>query len=198
VARQAEQPFSQRLESWLESDEPKTVGNLTALVDEKSFAVVLLLLLFIPALPLPTGGITHVFEVVAALVALQMIIGRDELWLPGWAARRELSAATTGKAIRFIVRRIRWFERFTRPRGARLLKSGPAKSLLGVIVLVLIVGAFVAPPFSGLDTLPALGVVIISLGIIFDDALIVGAGCVVGGAGLAVEIVLGAAAWRLL
>jgi hypothetical protein len=154
--------------------------------------------LFIPALPVPTGGITHVFEIVAALVALQMIIGRDELWLPGWAARRELGAATTGKAIRFIVRRIRWFERFTRPRGARLLKSRPATSLLGVILLVLIVGAFVAPPFSGLDTLPALGVVIISLGIIFDDAVIVGAGCVVGAAGLAVEIVLGAAAWRLL
>jgi hypothetical protein len=198
VAREAGQPFSEQLESWLESDEPKTVGSLTDLVDEKSFAVVLMMLLFIPALPVPTGGVTHVFEVIAVLVALQMIVGREELWLPKWVARRELGAATTGKAIRFIVRRVRWFERFTRPRGARLLKSQPAKSLLGLIVLVFIVGAFVAPPFSGLDTLPALGVVIISLGIIFDDALVVVVGCVVGAAGLALEIALGAALWRVL
>jgi hypothetical protein len=198
VERRAEKPFSEQLESWLESDEPKTVGTLTDLVDEKSFAVVLLMLLFIPALPAPTGGVTHVFELIAALVALQMIIGRQQLWLPKWVVRRELSAARTDKAIRFIVRRIRWFERFTRPRGARLLGTRPAVSVLGVIALVFIVGAFVAPPFSGLDTLPALGVVIISLGIIFDDALIVGAGCLVGVAGIALEIALGAALWRVL
>ena len=198
MERQAEQPFSQLLESWLESDEPKTVGSLTGLADKKSFAVVLLMLLFIPALPVPTGGVTHVFEVMASLVAAQMVIGRRELWLPRWVACRELGAARTEKAIRFIVRRVRWFERFTRPRGARLLTSRPAVSVLGLINLVLIVAAFVAPPFSGLDTLPALGVVTISLGIIFDDVVIVAAGCVVGAAGIALEIALGAALWRLL
>jgi hypothetical protein len=197
VTGEAAKPFSEQLESWLESDEPKTIGSLTDLVDEKSFAVILLMLLLIPALPAPTGGITHVFEVIAAIVAVQMVIGRAELWLPKWVARRDLGAASTGKAIRFITRRVRWFERFTRPRGARLLKSRPMMSLLGVIILVFVVGAFVAPPFSGLDTLPALGVVIISLGIIFEDAVIVAAGCVVGAAGIALEIALGAALWRV-
>jgi hypothetical protein len=66
------------------------------------------------------------------------------------------------------------------------------------VLLVFIVGAFVAPPFSGLDTLPSLGVVIVCLGFVFSDALIVGGGFLVGAGGLALEIALGAALWSLL
>jgi hypothetical protein len=196
--QEGRQPFSAQLESWLRSDEPKTVGHLTGLIDEKSFAVILLVLLFVPALPAPTGGITHVFEIIASIVAVQMIFGRKKPWLPKWIARRELGEATRGKAIPFIVRRVRWFERFARPRGARLLNRRTSVSALGVILLLFIVAAFVAPPFTGLDTLPALGVVIVSLGILLDDALIVAAGCVVGAVGVVLEIALGAALWRLL
>jgi hypothetical protein len=35
------------------------------------------------------------------------------------------------------------------------------------------VGAFFAPPFTGLDTLPALGVVLLSLGVLLKDFLVV-------------------------
>src|SRR3954454_16529052 len=191
-------PFSEVLEAWLESDEPKTVGTLTGLIDEKSYAVVLLVLLFLPALPAPTGGVTHVLEIVAFLVVLQMIVGRRELMLPQRLMRRELGSAITGKAIPFMVRRVRWFERFARPRWARLLEARASTSVLGLVMLVFIVASFVAPPLSGLDTLPALGVVIMSLGILFEDALIVVVGAVVGVAGVALEIALGAALWRLL
>src|SRR3954471_15397325 len=190
--------FSEVLESWLESDEPKTGGSLTQLIDEKSYAVVLVVLLFLPALPAPTGGVTHVLEIIAVLVVLQMIIGRREIMLPQRLMRRELGSAITGKAIPFMVRRVRWFERFARPRWARLLEARASTSVLGLVLLVFIVASFVAPPFSGLDTLPALGVVIISLGILFDDALIVAVGVVVGVAGVALEIALGAALWRVL
>ncbi len=43
--------------------------------------------------------------------------------------------------------------------------------------------AFVAPPFTGLDTLPSLGVVLISLGVLLDDALLALIGLVVGAVG---------------
>src|SRR5205823_3277144 len=56
---------SDELEAWLKSDSPKTLGSLTHMFGEKSFAVVFLFLLGLPALPLPTGGATHVLEVIA-------------------------------------------------------------------------------------------------------------------------------------
>jgi hypothetical protein len=53
--------------------------------------------------------------------------------------------------------------------------------------------AFLAPPFSGLDTLPALGVVVLSLGVLLEDALVVIAAVLIGAVGIAIEIALGRA-----
>ena len=58
----ARQAFSDELEAWLRSEDAKTVGSLGRVFQEKSFAVTVLLLMFLPAIPAPTGGITHVFE----------------------------------------------------------------------------------------------------------------------------------------
>ena len=76
------QKISDQLEAWLAGDGDKTVASLIELFEEKSFAILFVLLLGVPALPLPTGGVTHVFEIIAMLVALQLIAGRDQIWLP--------------------------------------------------------------------------------------------------------------------
>ena len=60
---------SHALESWLEGDGEKTVGSLIGVFDEKSFAILFVVLLGVPALPLPTGGATHVFELIAIVLA---------------------------------------------------------------------------------------------------------------------------------
>ncbi|MGZ8563705.1 MAG: exopolysaccharide biosynthesis protein, partial [Candidatus Limnocylindria bacterium] len=67
---------SDLLEGWLREEPPRTLGELIDRFGEKSFALVFILLMAVPALPLPTGGVTHVFEAVAMLVALQLIAGR--------------------------------------------------------------------------------------------------------------------------
>ena len=77
---QADRPFSTELELWLKGRQPKTLLNLDKIFAEKSFAVLFIILLAIPALPVPTGGISHVFEAVAILIACQMVIGRRNLW----------------------------------------------------------------------------------------------------------------------
>src|SRR5882672_9110154 len=98
------EPFSDELERWLQSDEPKTLGAMGDVFAEKSFAVTILLLMFVPSLPLPTGGITHVFEVIVVLLSAQMVVGRTTIWLPERWKKRELGKTLTGKAIPFIVR----------------------------------------------------------------------------------------------
>ena len=110
----------------------------------------------------------------------------------------ELGKTMTGKAIPRILSVVRWFERWARPRFPRFLDLRPVKSLLAVFLLVFVVAAFVAPPFSGLDTAPSLGVVIVCLGIIFSDVIIVSLGLLVGASGIALVILLGSVAWRAL
>ena len=117
-------PFSDELEAWLRQPGRKTLGELIEVFEEKSFAIALLVLMITPALPVPTGGITHVFELITMLLALQMIVGRRTVWLPRRLLRRGLGPVVTAKAIPFIARRVRWFERFARPRRtARSIQS---------------------------------------------------------------------------
>src|SRR5258706_3484993 len=94
--------FSDALDTWLNSDGPKTLEELGNAFAEKSFAVTILLLMFIPALPLPTGGITHVFEVITIVVALQMVLGRRTIWLPRTWKQPELGKTMTGNAVPFV------------------------------------------------------------------------------------------------
>ncbi len=193
-----ERQFSEQLEEWLESDGAKTLGVLGDAFGEKSFAVMILLLMFVPALPLPTGGITHVFEVITVLVAIQMVLGRRAIWLPNRFEQRELGAAITGKAVPFIIRRVRWFEKFSRPRFARLFDQRWFMRILGLVIIAFTAGAALAPPFSGLDTLPALGVVTISLAIILEDAVVLAAGALIGIGGIALIVTIGAALARFV
>jgi hypothetical protein len=185
--------FSDELERWLRGDQPKTLESLGELFEEKSFAVTIMLLMFVPALPVPTGGVTHVFEAIAVVLAAQMLIGRRTVWLPDRWARRELGATTTGRALPFILRWIRRIERYSRPRGAPLFQQRWMLPVFGLIFIALAVAAGVAPPFSGLDTLPAMGAIAVALAIVFEDVLLLGLGFVLGTTGVVLIVTVGAA-----
>jgi hypothetical protein len=182
--------LSDELQRWLNSDGDKTLSSLIELFEEKSFAIVFVLLLGVPALPLPTGGVTHVFEIVAVLVALQLIIGRDEIWLPQRWRKLQVAGGEQQRFINALMKIIRWFERFSRPHLRFLFDHRLTNIVFGSIVIAGSVAAFLAPPFSGLDTLPSLGVVLVSLGVLLEDFVVVAVALVVGAAGIVLEVAL--------
>lgn len=190
--------LSGRLESWLRSDGAKTVGALERDFGEKSFAAAVLLLMFVPALPLPTGGISHVFEALTILIGAQMVLGRSTIWLPARWRAHELGPATTERAIPFILRWVRRAERVSRPRGVRLFAQSWATRALGLVIMVFAAAAALAPPFSGLDTLPAMGAVAIALAILFQDVALLALGIVLGTGGIALIAAAGAALVHLI
>jgi hypothetical protein len=186
---------SDQIGDWLKADGDKTLGSLTELFGEKSFAVIFLFLLGVPALPLPTGVATHVLEVIAMLLSLQLIVGRRRVWLPERWQKIELAGEKQQKFVNGLLRMIGWLERFTRPRLRHLFGSRVSNAVFGVLILLLSIAAFVAPPFSGLDTLPALGGVLVALSVLVEDVALLIVALVVGGAGVVLEIVLGKAAF---
>lgn len=186
--------ISDQLENWLGADGDHTLGSLIEVFEEKSFALVFILLLGVSALPLPTGGATHIFDVIAVLVAAQLVVGRDRIWIPKRWHRLPLGGSKQQRFTNGLLKFIRFLERFSRPRLSFLFDHRISKSVFGLIVIVLTAGAFFAPPFSGLDTLPALGVVLVSLGVLLEDFLIVVIGLIVGAGGIVLEITLGKAA----
>jgi hypothetical protein len=185
---------SDELERWLTSDGDKTLGSLIELFEEKSFAILFVLLLGVSALPLPTGGATHVFEIITMLLALELIAGRRQIWLPRRWRRLELAGGKRQRFIDGLMKMIRRLERFSRPRLRVLFGHRVSNVVFGLLVLAGSVAAFVAPPFTGLDTLPSLGVVLLSLGVLLEDVLVVVAALVAGILGIVLEVALGSAA----
>src|SRR6059058_1747504 len=148
-ARPAPEKVSDQIALWLASDGDKTLGSLIDMFEEKSFALVFILLLGVPALPLPTGGATHVFEIIAVLVALQLIAGRDQIWLPERWRRIQLVGPNRERFLRGLLRFIRFLERFSKPRFRFLFDHRLSNIVFGLLVVAGAVAAFVAPPFSG-------------------------------------------------
>lgn len=185
---------SDDLERWLGGDGDHTLGGLIELFGSKSFALVFVLLLGVPALPLPTGGVTHVFEVISILLGLELIAGRDEIWLPARWRRIDLAGPKQQRFIHGLMRLIRRLERRSHPRLRFLFGHRLSDLVFGLLVVAGSVAAFLAPPFTGLDTLPALGVVLLSLGVLLEDFAVVVGALVVGLVGVGVEIALGKAA----
>lgn len=188
-----DEPLGERLQAWLETDEPKTVRGLLDRFGPQAFAMAFVLFAAPSALPIPTAGVTDVLNVIAVLLAVQLVLGRDEPWLPKRFADRELKSMESEKTQRRLLAPINWIEKVARPRFARTLNSAPSRIVFGLVIIVLSLAAIVAPPFSGLDTLPALGVVVISLGMLFGDAVIVGVGVLIGAGGIGLMVALAGA-----
>ncbi len=119
-----------------------------------------------------------------------MIFGRRALWLPSKIKNTRLNSPFLKKAIPFMVRRIRWLEQFSRPRFSHLFDKAFFRTIIGLTVFGLAVAVQLAPPFSFLDTLPSLGIVLIALGIILGDISFYIIGLVIGITGVGLIVTL--------
>lgn len=130
----------------------------------------------------------------AIVLAAQLVVGRDRIWLPKRWSAIELAGDRQQRFITGLMRWIRRLERISRPRLRFLFDHRLSNIIFGLLVIAGSLGAFLAPPFTGLDTLPALGVVLLALAVLLEDFAIVIVALVVGVAGVVLEVVLGSAA----
>lgn len=70
------------------------------------------------------------------------------------------------------------------------------QAITALIIIGLTTIAFFAPPFSGLDTLPAMGVVLIALSLILEDIILYVLGIIVGSGGILLVASLGTAVFQ--
>lgn len=190
--------MSDALETWRTSVSPKDLDHLVAIVEDRGVLMIICILLFPAALPLPTGGFTHLFEIIALVPIVQLIAGKNHALLPHRLRRMTLSTKFMDRFLPRAIRIIRWIEKHSHPRAARMLSSQPARSAIGIVLLLLLAGAFLAPPFSGLDTLPAMGATLMALGLLLKDVIVVLAGLGIGSLGWTLLILVGSFVVHLL
>lgn len=161
--------FSTDLQAWLADESPKTVEGMVTTFGLRAAPSIIIILMALPALPIPTGGISHVLEIIAVIVAAQMVLGIDSVWVPKKLQSKEVSKKVLKTGMPTIIGNIKRAEKYSRARGTNFMTLRSTPRITGVILIIGILAAFFAPPFSGLDTFPAAGVVILALGLVLLD-----------------------------
>lgn len=151
------------------------LGELVHALRNRAFGLTILLFGIPNCLPMPPG-IPVICGVVLCLVGVQMAIGRDELWLPGWLAARSFSRDLLERIINRALPWVRRFESYSRPRQA--VFAGPtARCAIGVMVLVLGLLLMLPIPIFG-NLPPGVAVCILGLGLVERDGAFIIAGTV--------------------
>ncbi|WP_372622550.1 exopolysaccharide biosynthesis protein [Falsiroseomonas sp.] len=132
-------------------DEHIAVQEVLEKLGHKSFAALMLVFSLIstsPASAIP--GITATVAVIVFILVVQMIAGRDCVWLPGFITRRHMSSAKLCKGIGWLRKPVSFVERFLKPRLTFLLHRPWL-----FLPLILILGLTLFMPF--MEVIPTSG-----------------------------------------
>jgi len=94
-----------------------TIKEVTETLGNKSFSSLMLAVSLIstsPASAIP--GVTATVAVIVFILVVQMIIGRESVWLPDFITGRRLSTAKLCKGLKWLRKPVRYVEGFLKPR----------------------------------------------------------------------------------
>ncbi len=162
-----------------------TVREIMAVLQDRAFALLIVLLGLPNCLPMPPP-IPLVCGLLLALVAVQIVFGREVPWLPRQLMNRSMARTDVERAVGRAVPVFRRLERISRPR-MTFLDTPIAMRLMGAVILILSVGLLFAPPFVGQIPL-GLAVCLVGLGLVERDGFVVLGGLLIGSIGLTLSL----------
>nr|WP_303705975.1 exopolysaccharide biosynthesis protein [Brevundimonas naejangsanensis] len=165
--------FSDVLEQLSQGEAEKlSLREMIEAFGERGFGAVILMLALMALFPWPPGG-KAVFSVPIILIAAELALQRDRVWLPRWLLKLSVSRAAYRTAVEKVLSRLRRVERLTRPRWPAL--TGEAADVgIGMICILLALMMALPVPFG--DALPGLTLALFGLGIIQRDGAFILAG----------------------
>ena len=166
-----------------------TLHEIRDRLDERAYGL-LILLLSIPCLVPGLYGVPQVVGLIVILLAGQMLVGREEPWLPRWFLNLRCKGSWLKAMADFAETKLGWIDRLSRPR-LRRFADGPGEKLAAVFMSLATVT--IVMPLT--NTIPSIALALLSVGLIQRDGLFVLAGCAVTTVWLTI---LGAVATGLL
>lgn len=170
--------------------DPDTVGDVVDGLDElgkdekdvrvadvldkfgnRSFAPVMLVLALLEISPVGViPGVPTFLAICVALVAVQLLIGREHIWVPNWVAQRSVSGEKMEKATDKLGGIAEKLDKIAKGR-LKALATGPALQFTAGIILLL---CLMVPPLEVLpwaSAAPMFAISIICLAIMVGDGL---------------------------
>ena len=160
-----------------------TLNEILEIAGERTFGFLFVLLALPSALPIPAPGYSVPFGIVMFLLAVQLVAGSEQPWLPEKFRRRGFER----KSVQGIIRKgLPWLKRIetvSRPRLTPVCTSRTGRVVIGLAIALMSISMMIPIPLT--NTLPAIGIFVTGFGLLDDDGAISLAGltiCVMGAA----------------
>ncbi|MET4698794.1 hypothetical protein ABIE65_001816 [Constrictibacter sp. MBR-5] len=166
-----------------------TVQDMMDALGRKSFAAMIMIFALLAASPASAvPGLTATVGLAVAVMVVQMLAGRDCIWLPGFLAGRRIPSQRVCQAIGWLRRPVHAVERVLRPRMTFLIKR---PWLYLPLSLMLCIALFM--PF--MEVVPTSGSIAATVVALFAAGMLMRDGALVFAATLLSAAVPGAVWW---
>ncbi|PSP30004.1 MAG: hypothetical protein BRC59_05795 [Cyanobacteria bacterium SW_4_48_29] len=174
-----------------EEREPQVkLADILGLAGERILGFLFVIISLPSALPVPAPGYSTPFGIVIFLLAVQLVVGSEQPWLPQRVRNYKLELEQAQRIVKKAIPWLRRIEAVARPRLDYVCASRPGRIVIGAIIALMSLSMMIAIP--GTNTLPAIGVFVTGFGLLEEDGAISLAGlvlCVIG-ASLSISILV--------
>lgn len=157
-------------------EEGLSLAQIFDALDERAFGA-LLFILAIPCCVPFLYGVPQIVSLPMAAIALQMIMGRHEPWLPSKFAARMVDRKGLDRIAKGGRKYFGWAEKIARPR-LTFLSASAAERFVGLILLVFCCSILV--PLPATNTVPGFAVALVSFGLMSRDGIMMIVGMIIG------------------
>jgi hypothetical protein len=154
-----------------------TLAEIVGRLGDRAYGLAILLFALPNTIPVGIPGISSICAVPIMLFALQLMLGRQRLWMPRWLASRSVPALAFNNMIRSTLPRLRKIERYIKPR-MDMFTSDMFEKKVGFMVFILAAIIFLPIPLG--NFIPAICMCIMAMGLLSKDGGFVIAGIIAG------------------
>jgi len=163
--------FSQVIEDVGVKSAPKLyLGELINAFGERGFGAMLLFLGLISIVIGAVPGTTTVLGFPILLISIQLVIRRDQLWMPRWVLKSSIDRQGYRTSITRVLKPLRMVERLARPR-LSIMTSEASEVLIGLICTVLCL--ILMLPIPGGNLVPSLIIAAFGFGLMQRDGAVI-------------------------
>lgn len=176
-----------------------TIGELKTALHERGFGFLMMIFALPLCLPIPVPpGYTTIFAIPLLFFSVQMLFGMDSPWIPKWLARVKIKRSTLAAIVQKGAPWLRRLEKLLHPRW--YFASTPAgEKFIGFFCFLY--AASISLPLPLTNFPPAVGIVVLSLGLMGKDGFYIIVGNLIGILGLVITslvLLIGARATQAL
>ena len=164
-----------------EPEERISFRDILAILSERSFAILVVLLGLPNCLPMPPP-IPTISALLLIMIAVQIAVQRPEPWFPGVILRGSVARSAVLRAVKRALPVVSVLERWSRPRRV-LLDPRTGSILSALLLLTMALGMLFAAPLIG-QVPYGLAVCLFGLGQIERDGVLVLTGVLAGAIGM--------------